>query len=268
MCGIAGYSLPSARARRPDARRPGAAGRDRRARRRRRRLRLPRARGRVPDGRASSARRRQQLLERIAVPAEATPAARPRPRLHEGPPVDRGQQPSRSATGRWSGSTTGIILNDDELLARHACARAEPRMTRRLRGDLRRSPRTRGSDRARARGSSAARWRPPGSTSASRASLFSPAASAARSGSAGPRRASSSPRPSDALEIAERTAGLRLRKREVAEGTLARARRRRGRRAASASGPTRLPKTDPLPAVRAPHEREFCLARLAALAAG
>ena len=36
---------------------------------------------------------------------------------------------TRSGTGPSSGSTTGRIVNDDELLAAHACARAEPSMT-------------------------------------------------------------------------------------------------------------------------------------------
>jgi glucosamine 6-phosphate synthetase-like amidotransferase/phosphosugar isomerase protein len=69
-----------------------------------------------------------------------------------------------------------------------------------------------------------------------------------------------------ALEIAEHYTGLRLHKREVAEGTLAAV---KGPRAARVEHFTPDPsyEPDPLPAVRAPHEGAFCLQRLAALAA-
>jgi len=68
-----------------------------------------------------------------------------------------------------------------------------------------------------------------------------------------------------ALEVAERFLGLKLRKRELAEGTLA----------VVADGevleklrfkPDRDFEESKLPAVRAPHEGAFCLQRLAALA--
>jgi hypothetical protein len=70
-----------------------------------------------------------------------------------------------------------------------------------------------------------------------------------------------------ALEIAERYCGARLRKREVPDGTLLTlengriASRRRFRPDLDYVEP------NPLPSVRAPQEREFCLRRLAALAA-
>ena len=69
----------------------------------------------------------------------------------------------------------------------------------------------------------------------------------------------------DALELAERYAGVALEKREVPEGrviTLA------GGRVASTSSfePDRSFTEEPLPAVRAPGERRSCLERLAALA--
>ncbi len=69
-----------------------------------------------------------------------------------------------------------------------------------------------------------------------------------------------------ALEVLETTCGLSLRKRQLREGTLvslcdgAVAERLRFR-------PQRFVEDDPLPAVRAPQEREYCLTRLAALAA-
>jgi glucosamine 6-phosphate synthetase-like amidotransferase/phosphosugar isomerase protein len=69
----------------------------------------------------------------------------------------------------------------------------------------------------------------------------------------------------EALEIAERYTGLRLRKREVHEGKLAAI---KGARAVRVENfvPDQTYEPDPLPSVRAPHEGAFCLARLAALA--
>ena len=69
-----------------------------------------------------------------------------------------------------------------------------------------------------------------------------------------------------ALEIVEQYCGLRLRKRQVREGTLLAltrgkvARRERFRVHA-------FVEDDPLPAVRAPQERAYCLTRLAAIVA-
>ena len=69
-----------------------------------------------------------------------------------------------------------------------------------------------------------------------------------------------------ALEIAEYYTGVKLRRQEVSEGTVAAV---KGARAAwvkhFVADPTYQP--DPLPAVRAPHEGASCLKRLAALAA-
>jgi hypothetical protein len=71
----------------------------------------------------------------------------------------------------------------------------------------------------------------------------------------------------EALEIAERYAGVRLRKRELAEGTLLALKGPRAvRRDRFRPDPTY--EADPLPAVRAPGEAAFCLERLASLAAG
>jgi hypothetical protein len=70
----------------------------------------------------------------------------------------------------------------------------------------------------------------------------------------------------EALEIAERYTGLKLRKREVHEGKLARIKGARAVRVENfVPDPTYEP--DPLPAVRAPHEGAFCLERLAVIAA-
>jgi hypothetical protein len=68
------------------------------------------------------------------------------------------------------------------------------------------------------------------------------------------------------LELAERYARVRLDKRELPVGTIVGA--LDGRIVAEESfSPDRSFQEEPLPAVRAPRERETCLARLAALAA-
>lgn len=69
----------------------------------------------------------------------------------------------------------------------------------------------------------------------------------------------------EALELVERYAGVRLRKREVSEGTLAAAVDGRLVRSEAVQPDTSFTE-ELLPAVRAPEERQFCLARLAALA--
>jgi glucosamine 6-phosphate synthetase-like amidotransferase/phosphosugar isomerase protein len=68
-----------------------------------------------------------------------------------------------------------------------------------------------------------------------------------------------------ALELVERYTDVRLRKREVPEGTLIAAVGGRLVRS-EAFEPDRSFTEEPLPAVRAPEEQRFCLARLAALA--
>ncbi len=69
-----------------------------------------------------------------------------------------------------------------------------------------------------------------------------------------------------ALELVERYCRLKLRKRELPEGTLV------ALRAGEVEARERFRvsvfvEDDPLPAVRAPHERDVCLTRLATIAA-
>ena len=161
------------------------------------------------------------------------------------------------------GIHNGIIVNDDEVLEPYNCARAEPRMTvdseaifalaahsERPAG-ARRPPRRDGNGLARrapaggrllARGVGRPLWLGEGRNEAFFASTRA------------------------ALEVVERYCGVRLRKHEVREGTLltlkdgAVVRRDRFR------PDLEFTEADPLPAVRAPGERDFCLMRLAALA--
>ena len=70
----------------------------------------------------------------------------------------------------------------------------------------------------------------------------------------------------DALELAERYAGIRLRKREVPEGSLTTV-SNGSVTATQRFEPDRSFTEEPLPVVRAPEERQSCLRRLAALVA-
>ena len=69
-----------------------------------------------------------QLLERVSVPAEATQLlVHVRDYTKGHPSIAANNHPVRH--GPVVGIHNGIIVNDDELLAHHSCARAEPRMT-------------------------------------------------------------------------------------------------------------------------------------------
>jgi glucosamine 6-phosphate synthetase-like amidotransferase/phosphosugar isomerase protein len=166
--------------------------------------------------------------------------------------------------GAVVGVHNGTILNDDELMAGYGLERAEPDMT--VDSEVIFAVAELTGSNARAfeefRGSMAAAWLDerhpellylargvgrPLWVGSSRRELFF--ASTER-----------------ALEIAEYYTGVKLRKREVSEGTVA---------AVKGARPVRIKhftpdpayQPDPLPAVRAPHEGAFCLERLAALAA-
>ena len=133
-----------------------------------------------------------QLLERIDVPQAATELlVHVRDYTKGHPSISANNHPVRH--GPVVGIHNGIILNDDELLAPHSCARCEPRMTVDseaifcLAAHSAQRP-------ARPRGAARARSPRPGSTRASRARSSPPAAPAARSGSAPASTSSSSPR--------------------------------------------------------------------------
>src|SRR5262249_27957380 len=69
-----------------------------------------------------------KLLERVAVPARATQLlVHVRDYTKGHPSVAANNHPVRH--GPVIGIHNGVIVNDDELLAEHACARAEPAMT-------------------------------------------------------------------------------------------------------------------------------------------
>jgi len=205
-----------------------------------------------------------ELLDRVSVPDGCNQLlVHVRDYTKGHPSIAANNHPVRH--GPVVGIHNGIITNDDQLLAPHACARAEPRMTVDSEAIFAVAAHSRNDARAleRLRGAMATGWldeREPGTVFVARGSgrpLW------VGESSAGVFFASTRL----ALEVVERYCGVKLRKRELPEGTWlalaggAIAERKRFR-----------PDLDyheehPLPAVRAPGEREFCLTRLAVLAA-
>ncbi|HEX6763768.1 MAG TPA: hypothetical protein VF094_13305 [Gaiellaceae bacterium] len=203
-----------------------------------------------------------KLLERIAVPDGAQQLlVHVRDYTKGHPSIAANNHPVRH--GPVIGIHNGIIVNDDELLASYDCARAEPRMTVDSEAIFAEVAHSRNDPRAleRLRGAMATAWldeREP--------ELVFIARGVGRPLWLGEGRnevffASTK----NALEVIERYCGVRLRKHEVHEGTLltlkdgAVVRRERFRPDHD------YVEADPLPAVRAPSERDFCLTVLAAL---
>jgi glucosamine 6-phosphate synthetase-like amidotransferase/phosphosugar isomerase protein len=205
-----------------------------------------------------------QLLDRMSVPAEANQLlVHVRDYTKGHPSIAANNHPVQH--GPIVGIHNGIILNDDELLAPHRCARSEARMTvdseaifalaahshndARVLEDLDGSFATAWLD-ARvagtvfvARGAGRPLW-----LGAGKHELFFASTRAA-------------------LEVVERYAGVKLRKRELKMGTFLSV--SDGRIVRDERFRPDLSYTDPitLPAIRAPQEGLSCLARLAALAA-
>ena len=204
-----------------------------------------------------------QLLDRVSVPDEANQLlVHVRDYTKGHPSINANNHPVRH--GPVVGIHNGIITNDDELLAPHSCARSEPRMTIDSEAIFALAAHSRNDARAleRLRGAMAAAWldeRDPGVVFVARGSGRPLWVGEARDGVF---FASTQL----ALEVLEHYCKLKLRKREVPEGTWlaltdgAIARRERFR------PDVEYVEDDPLPAVRAPQERDFCLTRLAALA--
>jgi glucosamine 6-phosphate synthetase-like amidotransferase/phosphosugar isomerase protein len=204
-----------------------------------------------------------QLLERVAVPAAAAQLlVHVRDYTKGHPSIAANNHPVRH--GPVVGIHNGIIVNDDELLAEHSCARAEPRMTVDSEAIFAVAAHSGNDVRAleALHGSMAAAWldeREP--------ELLFAARGVGRplwlgEGRDGVFLASTAL----ALEIVEHYCRVRLRRRELDHGTsvVLRAgevvRRQRFR-------PSAFIEEDALPPVRAPQEREFCLSRLATIAA-
>jgi glucosamine 6-phosphate synthetase-like amidotransferase/phosphosugar isomerase protein len=203
------------------------------------------------------------LLDELALPDEAADVllhVRDYTKGH--PRITANNHPVRHGT--VVGVHNGIILNDDELLERYAIERAHPRMTVDSEAIFALAELKRSDPRVleQMRGSMAAAW----IDEREKDALFL-ARGVGRPlwiGVGGHELAfASTPQ---ALEVLERYTHVKLRKREVDEGTLLRV--EHGRVVASwRFKPNRTFTETPLPAVRAPKEGAFCLSRLAALAA-
>src|SRR2546429_1102171 len=127
MCGIAGYSLDS----RSDLERTLAAQALLAAIAERGADAVGYAYRAPQDAYATVVKQRtpaSKLLERVSVPAEANQLlVHVRDYTKGHPSIPANNHPVRH--GPVIGIHNGIITNDDELLAPHSCARAEPRMT-------------------------------------------------------------------------------------------------------------------------------------------
>lgn len=198
------------------------------------------------------------LLDRISVPAEAGQLlVHVRDYTKGHPSIAANNHPVRH--GPVLGIHNGIILNDDEVLGRHDCSRAEPEMTVDSEAIFAVAAHSRSDARAleELEGAMAAAWfdeREP--------DLLHLARGTGRplwlgQGREGVFFASTEL----ALEILEHYCGITLRKRQVQEGTLLSL--HEGTIASESRFKTkRYVEEDPLPAVRAPGERESCLSRL------
>jgi glucosamine 6-phosphate synthetase-like amidotransferase/phosphosugar isomerase protein len=205
-----------------------------------------------------------QLLDRVSVPEETNQLlVHVRDYTKGHPSIAANNHPVRH--GPVVGIHNGIITNDDELLAPHACARSEPRMTVDSEAIFAVAAHSRNDARAleHLRGAMATAWldeREPGTVFVARGSGRPLWVGNARDGVffASTKLA---------LEVTERYCSVKLRKRELPEGTLL------ALAGGKIEGRRRFrPDLDyheanPLPVVCVPCEREFCLTRLAALAA-
>jgi glucosamine 6-phosphate synthetase-like amidotransferase/phosphosugar isomerase protein len=205
------------------------------------------------------------VLDHIRVPAEATQLllhVRDYTKGH--PSIAANNHPVRH--GRVIGIHNGIIVNDDELLAGHACARAEDGMSVDSEAIFALAAHAESDATAfeQLRGTMAAAWlderlpdvlflargfgRPLWIGRGKREVFFASTRTA--------------------LEVAEHFSGLKLRKSEVSEGRLLAIRHGRIERDERFAPDRSYVEPDPLPPVRAPHEGISCLRRLAALATG
>lgn len=205
-----------------------------------------------------------RLLERIGVPQRAAQLlVHVRDYTKGHPSIPANNHPVRH--GPVVGIHNGIIVNDDELLAPHSCARAEPRMTVDSEAIFAQAAHSRNDPRAleKLAGTLAAAWfdqREPETVFAARG--------VGRPLWLGRGREEvffASTR--DALQIASEYARVPLQMREVRDGTFLALRAGRVAQTSSFRPDRSYVEERALPAVRAPAESAYCLARLAAIAA-
>jgi glucosamine 6-phosphate synthetase-like amidotransferase/phosphosugar isomerase protein len=204
-----------------------------------------------------------QLLDRVSVPADTTQLlVHVRDYTKGHPSIEANNHPVRH--GPVVGIHNGLIVNDEEILAEYPCARAEPGMTVDTEAIFAVAAHAGGDRRAleRLRGAMATAWldeRVP--------DVVHLARGAGRPLWVGTGRhevffASTKL----ALEVVERYVGVHLRKRELQEGAFLDLRDGRVVARGRFRPDLEFVEEDPLPAVRAPREAEFCLTLLASLA--
>jgi glucosamine 6-phosphate synthetase-like amidotransferase/phosphosugar isomerase protein len=204
------------------------------------------------------------LLDRIGVPDGATELiVHVRDYTKGHPSVSANNHPVRH--GPIVGIHNGIIVNDDELLAPHSCARSEPRMTVDSEAIFALAAHSHNDPRAleALAGSMATAWldqREPGTVFAARGvgrplwlgrgrnEVFFASTRAA-------------------LEIVSEYTGVRLRMTEVRDGTFLQLRDGRVAYTSRFRPDRSYVEESALPAVRAPGQSAYCLARLAVIAA-
>lgn len=205
-----------------------------------------------------------KLLDRIAVPSSATELlVHVRDYTKGHPSIAANNHPVRH--GPVVGIHNGIILNDDELLDPLSCARCEPRMTVDSEAIFALAAHSGNDPRAleELTGSMAAAW-----LDARVAGTIFAARGVGRPlwvGTAKHELFFASTRA--ALEVVERYVHLRLRKREIGDGTFLQISAARITHEERFRPDHSYSDSKPLPAVRAPGEGISCLERLAALAA-
>src|SRR6059058_2039956 len=205
-----------------------------------------------------------QLLDRVSVPQDVDQLlVHVRDYTKGHPSIAANNHPVRH--GPVVGIHNGIITNDDELLAPHSCARAEPRMTVDSEAIFALAAHSQNDPRAleAIAGSMATAWldqREPGTVFAARGvgrplwlgrgrdEVFFASTRAA-------------------LEIASEYTGVRLRLTELRDGTFLALRDGRVARTARFRPDRNYVEERSLPAVRAPGQSAYCLARLAVIAA-
>jgi glucosamine 6-phosphate synthetase-like amidotransferase/phosphosugar isomerase protein len=204
-----------------------------------------------------------QLLERVSVPGDTTQLlVHVRDYTKGHPSIAANNHPVRH--GPVIGVHNGIIVNDDELLGEHSCSRSEPRMTVDSEAIFAVAAHSQHDARALEAldGSMAAAWldeREPEHMFAARGVGRPLWLGEGRDGVFFASTAL-------ALELVEHYCRLKLRKREVAEGSLITFRAGKVVRH-DRFEPSAFAERDLLPPVRAPQEREFCLNRLATIVA-
>jgi glucosamine 6-phosphate synthetase-like amidotransferase/phosphosugar isomerase protein len=204
------------------------------------------------------------LLDRVSVPADADQLlVHVRDYTKGHPSIAANNHPVRH--GPVVGIHNGIILNDDELLAPHACARVEPRMTVDSEAIFAIAAHSRNEARSLEvlRGALAAAW----IDERAEGSVFLARGSGRPLWVAESREGVFFASTSLALEVLARYCGVELSKHELSEGTWLELRAGRIVRSEQFRPDLEYVEANPLPSVRAPHERDVCLTRLAALAA-